>query len=123
MTNQENEEKRRVPKSISAVHGSSKLSFSPGTKSSPARKMPSLYCVKENSCCSPRSRNREMSFNEKKRSSPKTMHMSMNLRQDQVGVANPSRIKNSSQEQLDQFKTPTRAVSSLLTIIIFLFFK
>lgn len=121
MINQENEEKIRVPKSISAVHGSPKLSFSPGTKSSPVRKMPSLYCVKENSCCSPRSRNREMSFNEKKRSSPKTMHMSMNFRHDQVGVANPSRIKNSSQEHLDQFKTPTRAVSSLLTIIIFFF--
>ncbi|EHA8586412.1 putative protein WVD2-like 7 [Cocos nucifera] len=132
------EMKSRGPVSKSSVRRSSRLPPSPATKPpfSPARTTPSIHRIKENNSTPSGMRKRGTGSTETKKSTPKSLHMSINITQYQSGatttsgstsssflekVANSkaaSVIPKASQECSHHFRTPTKASSNGVTKLV-----
>nr|XP_010930019.1 protein WVD2-like 7 isoform X1 [Elaeis guineensis] len=132
------EMKSRGLVSKSSIRRSSRLPPSPATKLpfSPARTTPSIHRIKENNTTPSSARKRGMGSTETKKSTPKSLHMSINIIQYQGGatttsesrclsmlekVANPKAagvIPKASHECSHHFRTPTKASSNGVTKLV-----
>lgn len=126
--------KSRGPVSKSSIRRSSRFPPSPATKPpfSPARTTSSFHRIKENNSTPSNIRKHGMGSIEKKKSTPKSLHMSFSITQNQSGATSTSEslrlsilekvgnsksasvIPKAPQECPHHFRTPTKVLLCLL---------